>query len=322
MFKTKGGGRIPTKQEILNNIGERELFRWVLGFYPETHKKYKNPLRKDTNPGTFFKFVGNRIFYIDKAWPERTKSDIFELIQYKYDISSFQETLRFIGKNFEHQLTTEKPKSYYNSIKNKTYRAFKIVARKFNIRDLNFWGSFGISEKTLNLYNVKAVYKTYLNDEFYSAFSYKSNVYVFIIDNYIKLYNPLTLDVSLKFRGNMPKDKIFGEHLIDESYEGITFITSSVKDCMVLYELGYQAIAPQSESLFIPERVLKRLKNPVIFYDNDVAGIEYAKKFSEENKLPFIHTPEGEPKDPSDFSKLYGKDKLREFICKITKQLQ
>ena len=47
----------------------------------------------------------------------------------------------------------------------------------------------------------------------------------------------------------LPKDG--GENLV---------ITKSLKDCMLLYELGVPAIAPCSENLFVSQKQFEKLK--------------------------------------------------------------
>lgn len=60
-------------------------------------------------------------------------------------------------------------------------------------------------------------------------------------------------------------------------------ITKSLKDIMVLYELGIPAIAPISENCYLTEaqhnKLVKRFDKVVLFYDNDRAGITNLNKF-------------------------------------------
>ena len=65
-------------------------------------------------------------------------------------------------------------------------------------------------------------------------------------------------------------------------------ITKSLKDVMVLYEFNIPAIAPNSETLFISDKQLEKLKskfkNIIVFYDNDCAGISGMNKIKKNHK--------------------------------------
>lgn len=73
----------------------------------------------------------------------------------------------------------------------------------------------------------------------------------------------------------MPKEG--GEFLV---------ITKSLKDVMCLYSCGITAIAPISENCFLNEsqyeRLRKKFKKIIIFFDNDLAGISNMNKFRKE----------------------------------------
>ena len=57
----------------------------------------------------------------------------------------------------------------------------------------------------------------------------------------------------------------------------ILCVTKSMKDVMLLHELGITAIAPCSENLFLTEKQYNALrpnfKHCIVFFDNDRAGI-------------------------------------------------
>lgn len=97
-------------------------------------------------------------------------------------------------------------------------------------------------------------------------------------------------------------------------------ITKSLKDVMCLYEYGIPAIAPNSENLFVTESQLNRLqakfKHIILFYDNDLAGIQNMNKIRKKFKnLIVTFIPRSyEAKDISDFRKLYGHKKTLALI--------
>ena len=103
----------------------------------------------------------------------------------------------------------------------------------------------------------------------------------------------------------------------------LLFITSSLKDVIILNTIGFEAVAPSNENIFIPkyvfENLKKRFKKIILFYDNDFIknqnwGKLFAQKHSKKYNIPYILLPDNTEKDPSDFSKHYGKAELLSII--------
>lgn len=101
---------------------------------------------------------------------------------------------------------------------------------------------------------------------------------------------------------------------------------------MLLDELGFPAIAFNSEQIptrgengkfvrSIIEHLRSRFDRVVFFMDNDEAGKAASIALKKEYKLPYVVTPEGEPKDISDYYAKYGKRKTRQLINKLIKKL-
>lgn len=82
---------------------------------------------------------------------------------------------------------------------------------------------------------------------------------------------------------------------------------------MTLYDLGFNAISPPSESAVIPEdkmlNYISRFKYIVSFYDNDATGIKYGKKFKYNIFLPINSS-----KDAWDFKIKYNGKNLKKFV--------
>ena len=124
---------------------------------------------------------------------------------------------------------------------------------------------------------------------------------------------------SYRFLGNYPAKKLQGYDKLPKKGK-LCVITKSLKDCMVLYNLGIAAIAPQSETQFIEDNVLevlkKRFKHIVLLFDNDQTGIEFTNKIKRKYNwiTPMIIPLKYNAKDISDFYKAYGRDKTIELI--------
>lgn len=89
---------------------------------------------------------------------------------------------------------------------------------------------------------------------------------------------------------------------------------------MCLKALGVNAIAPNSENLFVTESMLNTLKSRfkyiVVLYDNDLAGIHNMRKIKKSHpELLYFWIPRHyEAKDISDFRKKYGEKETYNFI--------
>jgi hypothetical protein len=86
---------------------------------------------------------------------------------------------------------------------------------------------------------------------------------------------------------------------------------------MCLDQLGYSAVAPQSESNDISDLITElqeRFTHVILFYDNDDTGIAMSYKYGDKFNIPVILTPDKEQKDISDFIEMYGSDSAMDFI--------
>ena len=88
---------------------------------------------------------------------------------------------------------------------------------------------------------------------------------------------------------------------------------------MVYYSLRYYAISPNSESSNIEQSLISDLNNRFnrvfINYDNDIVGLRFAKKISNQYNLESFIVPEiSGIKDISDYREKYGEQKTKEFL--------
>lgn len=105
-----------------------------------------------------------------------------------------------------------------------------------------------------------------------------------------------------------------------------------MKDVMVLRELGYNAIAFNSEGIptkgenakfvaEIIEHLQERFEHIAFFMDNDTAGKQYSAKLSRHYNIPYILIPDGEPKDISDYIFKYKRRKTKRMLNKQLKKI-
>lgn len=92
-------------------------------------------------------------------------------------------------------------------------------------------------------------------------------------------------------------------------------VTKSYKDVMSYFQLGYAAVAPQSENSFLTEYQLGVLKEEYdqifINYDPDDAGLRNMARFSEEHSLPYFHFGDEGVKDLTELRKSKNEEYVR-----------
>jgi hypothetical protein len=134
-----------------------------------------------------------------------------------------------------------------------------------------------------------------------------------------KIYNPLALHKSLKWKNNTNKSIIQALNTIDYHVDTL-YITSSMKDCGPYWSIFNKpcAIAPNGESsLFTVEqiRMIRQISDhQILWYDNDVTGRYNARKQSELYGFDYMWNPIGSPKDQSDYWLKRGGNEFKKLI--------
>jgi hypothetical protein len=312
-------------KNIFEKLSEADIYKFYLGEEISTGKKYSSPFREDKNPSlTFMVTPGGHLLWRDWGDPLQTKSSgVFSFVMKLFSIS-YVESLHRINEDFNLgldgiPLKQAEVKFERNAgiIKVKKYSKIITERRFFSKTDSDFWGQYGISLSTLGKYNVFPVSTVWVQngDGVKQCFSYKSKspVYAYKMNSYkgicYKIYAPY--EDKFKWLSNCSPNIIQGFEQLDR-YGSLLIITKSLKDVMVLYEMGYQAIAPQSETMNLSVEVFRDLKERfdkiILFYDNDETGLRRGKEISEELGIKNIIIPkdEYEIKDISDFVREKG----------------
>lgn len=150
-------------------------------------------------------------------------------------------------------------------------------------------------------------------------------MYAYKIFNKFKVYRPYSSNREDKWRTNCTSVDLQGYEQLPAKGD-LLIITKSLKDIMVLYKLGYNAVALQSENDNLRKDIYDDLANRftklIILFDNDKPGIEAGKKLSEKYNIEYVYLDSSyynlyKVKDISDYIAEFGVDKARE----ITQQL-
>ena len=272
-------------------------------------KKIKNPFRGDNSPGCFFKLYNNSLYFVDFG-NMPTHMNYIDVLKLYYNCST-EEAIKK-SKDINSLPSYEFKKELYIPKQNN----YSVVNKEFSEFELEYWNQYNISKEILEKFEVESVSQVWNNSllEFSAKktspiFSYKENQKLF------KIYNPLGF-IEQKFRSVCP----IVEGLSKAEGE-VLFLTSSYKDVMALYSIGFTAAAPSSESSYKyleqhKEELFNKYKYIYIYFNNDETGKKYSKKLSLEvdKRFKYINNPDMLPKDPSDLIKKNGIELLKEII--------
>ena len=314
-----------TKELILSRFSEEQLMEYYLHI-PVKKGLFRSPLRRDKQPTcSFYRNKSGTLIFKDFATGQHL--NIFDVVQSIFRCDYF-ESLRIIANDFgivrDNALHKNPGKINLNpiKIKDKEISKIQIEVQEFTDSELKWWGRYGISKDILKRFNVYSCKHVFLNDQLFA----ESQQHCPIFGYYGKKYQGLELwrcyfpkRTSFRFITNWPSKKIQGYDQLPKKGK-LLVITKSMKDSMCLYSCGITACAPNSENLFIPDKVLEGLKNRfeniVVLYDNDRPGLYNMAKIRKEHpELTYVFIPKRYgSKDISDFYKDHGRKETLNLI--------
>jgi len=190
----------------------------------------------------------------------------------------------------------------------------------------NYWNQFGVTLATLKRFNVRYVRTLYKNECVAGRSTANNPIFLYtFISKRVKIYRPLSPDKTKKWGGNATMDDIGGINCLPKKGT-LCFITSSVKDCMVLWEHGFPAVCMQGEgygaygeSTEVMASLIKELKQRFryvfFFMDNDTPGRTYTDKLHALHGLEYCFTEK--EKDISDYRKKFKGNLTTRLLKKI-----
>ena len=314
-----------TKDLLLSKFSEETIFCHYLGINSISKKLVRNTTRNDKNPTCGFYRNGNGTLILH----DFATGEYFNCFSYVMKIynCNYYEALDIIASDFglinhnnKPALTIRHVPTFKNEENKITY--IQIEMGKFEEQDLKWWGSFGITEKTLNKYRVFSCKSVFLNGNLVSQRAQHNLIYGYYfgkkdgIEQW-RIYFPKRKE--MRFMGNVSTKTIQGYKQLPKGGK-LLVITKSMKDVMLLYELGIPAIAPNSETQFVSDKMLEelhtRFKHIVLLYDNDLTGVTFTNKIRKAHPdlIPFLIPRKTLCKDLSDFYKVYGKLETKKLI--------
>lgn len=322
-----GPSRI-TKEVLLNKASEESYMAYYLGINPDKGL-HCSPLRADNNPTCSFyrNKSGDLIF---KDFSDGFHGNFISVVMKMFNVP-YHKAVNIIANDFgiikKDGYETNKPKIEYSGSK-VTEREATIIQceiKPFSEEELAWWESFGITEPTLKKFKVFSVKNVFLNGVVTATSTKFSPIYGYYfgmkdgIEQW-KIYFPM----RKSYRFLLNTGVIQGLKQIPKGCEEIV-ITKSMKDVMTLYELGITAIAPQAESVILPDKIIKALdkigiKLKITNGDWDRAGQLFMLKSRKVYKTICLTFKDKAKlgKDMSDFVKLHGKEKAQKLVDKVS----
>lgn len=305
-----------TIEYILSKVSEYDIYASYIGQF-KPGLIYNSPFRKDTNPsfGIFLSKRTGKLLFKDHG--SGVCGDVIKFVREYTGISNYNEVLQEIVKRLK--ITNKTVLKSTKPIESKE-TVIGIVRQAFTKIDEQYWGSYHISMPTLEKYNVHSIKYYLCNGIVKGIYKDENPMYAYKVYNNFKIYRPLG-DKFTKWRNNLTEFDVQGYAQLPKK-GNLLIITKSLKDVMVLHEMGYNAVSPSSESTFIPDIVLndlkKRFKHILLCFDRDIAGVSNMRKVSLKTGLNgFLVHKSFKAKDISDAVKTNGFESVHDWLKKL-----
>lgn len=303
-----------TLDYILSKVTEYDIYARYLGQF-KIGFIYNSPFRKDKNPsfGIFRSRKSGRLLFKDHGNGEC--GDVIKFVELYTGITNYNDLLKQIVKDM--QITNNTVLHSTKEIEKDNETVIGVVRQDWTDIDKNYWSQFGITLNTLKKFKVSSIKYYLCNGIVKSIYKDENPMYAYKVYDHFKIYKPLA-DKYTKWRNNLTENDIQGYEQLPKNGD-LLIITKSLKDVMVLYEMGYNAISPSSESTFIPDKALevlkKRFKRILLCFDRDVAGCKNMRKISFKTGLNgFLVHKKFQSKDISDAVKRNGFETVKNWL--------
>jgi hypothetical protein len=178
-----------------------------------------------------------------------------------------------------------------------------------------FWDTHCVSSRQLFAERCYPLRGYYIDNEIIMSSRESDPVYVYQLEKGWQVYRP-SQPRTRRFKSIDIGGVLFGYDIAQTG--GDMFITSSNKDRIVLKSLGYQAVAPSSETVHRPilERYPEmrlRWRNIYVLFDNDEVGIRSMRELCKGTEMVPVVLRSAE-KDPADIIRRWGIDGLKYYI--------
>lgn len=301
--------------DIRQCLSDYDIYAYYMGKF-QVGRLYNSPLRTtDQNP-SFAVFPARSGDLLFKDHGSGQSGNVITFVKLMENTDSIDKVVRKLVKILKTTNPSKLANSTY-SYDNNHKLNLGIVRQEWTDIDVQYWSKFHINIDTLKLYDVFSIKYYLANNIVKGIYNDKSPMYAYKVGDGFKIYRPLASKYT-KWRTNLSNDDIQGLKQLDTTKD-ILIITKSLKDVMVLHEMGYAAISPNSETTFIPEQILsfitKDFKEVYLLFDRDKTGMKRARSISKQHDMkPFFINKRFKAKDISDAVMLNGFDTIKNWL--------
>lgn len=315
MYSTKDAITMSLK-DILEKLSDYDIYAYYMGKF-QVGKLYNSPLRSTDKIPSFAVFPSRNHDLLFKDHGSGQSGNAITFCKLMSNVNTREQ--------LERELLTILKSSNPNGVRTRTIQYtpsigcnIGIVRQPFTDTDILYWKQYGIKEKTLHLYDVFSIRYFLLNNVVRAIYKTDCPMYAYKVNNHFKIYRPLA-PKQTKWRNNMTMFDIQGFNQLNLDKTNILIITKSMKDVMVLHEMGYNAISPSSETTFIDDNTVSwcksTFKHVILLFDRDKTGVQRTRKFSKKYGLDaFLINKRFKAKDISDAVKINGFNVIKNWL--------
>lgn len=326
------GGKRKTKltpESILDKISEYDIFRFYMPTQDwKVNKVTYSPFRHENNPSFV---IGNKrgfITFIDFADTNK-RGNCFDFVKVLYNLSTFDDVLKLVDKDFGLGIWTGKATEEYKKITSaykqpeleKRYSVIQVTTRKFTKSELDYWNLYHQDIQDLRDNNVYAIKNVYLNKSKFPINSTDLTFGYLYEGQYWKIYRPFADKKSKWVPNNVPITTMDGK--LDIINCDVAFINKSKKDYMVIKKVFPCSCAVQNEGIgcFSHENVEYLKANSdiqILSFDSDVTGVANSQQITKLFDFGYCNVPrkyltEG-IKDWADLAKAHGLQAIEDYL--------
>jgi hypothetical protein len=319
-----------TKQDLINLIGDQNIFEHYFGQEISLSKSYQSVFRVDNSSSTGF-YIGENGYLIYNDFSTSEKLDCVAFVAKILNIT-YQEAITQIAIDFNLK-TGKKSSDVEATIKKrkplvKQEKVIKIAACKFTEAHLDYWKKYYVTEQELKENKVFAVCELNINGWTVPRNPTDISFGYLITDrkgkDYLKVYTPESKE--FKWCSSAPNNLMFG--LLDlPKLSNTLFICKSQKERIIVKKLFSDVVSLQLEnsgSLDLKElaNLRKEYKHIIYFGDNDTAGIKFIQEHMHKYVDKCYHFPPNfltkfNIKDIADFCQFFGVNVLEQYFKHI-----
>lgn len=323
-----------TKGWILARITETDIFEFYLRIRVQFQEKFRSPLRKDLTPTCNFTTKGGRLRFRD--WSSPHTQDCFDIVQMIHGCN-YNTALEIIAKDFK---LKDRSVIYTPSLRPRDridgkptpreYKKIQIKRRSFDKYDAKYLSAFGITLDICKRFKVVPLSRVWMEGKGIWSHTPSDPAlgYYFGVDpdgfEHWKIYF-WKRRKGVRFMSNTTRIQ-GARQLVKEG--SLLVLTKSLKDVMVLYSMGIDSVAFQSESVALDEDSMVdyalRFSRIVTLYDFDRAGVFGAAAIRRLYNIPArfltngrFRTKDYGAKDVSDLVKRVGLEEAKRLILNL-----